>query len=226
MPSAKELPRIDSTGRAYKGSQRQIQTYVNEKQDALNSAIAQSLSRYNVDAHGISWVSPLAQDNYLEYRDSEFLERVGLGHLGTSLSKFWAHGGPRWDALAQIKGGCLLVEAKSHVSEIESGGCQASIGSRRAIEKALEATRNWLGVSTGGDWTGKFYQCANRYAHLYFLTQIARVPAYLINVYFIEDPCKPTSRAEWDLGIADVRLELRVSGVVPFSAAVFLKASS
>jgi hypothetical protein len=92
-------------------------------------------------------VSPLATDTYSEYQDSEFLERVGLGGLSPRLREFWPRGGPCWDALAKIKGGCVLVEAKSHVPEIYGGGCGASAESRQKIQAALDATKTWLGVS-------------------------------------------------------------------------------
>jgi hypothetical protein len=60
MPCPKDFSRTDSTGRAHAGRQRQIQTYVNERTHALNSAVAQSLSRYDLDEKDIHWVSPLA----------------------------------------------------------------------------------------------------------------------------------------------------------------------
>ena len=127
------MPRIDSMGRAYAGSQRQIQTYVNERAQALNAAVAQSLSQHNVDENEIQWVSPLASENYLEYQDTEFLARVGLREHAPELLKFWPHGGPCWDALARIQNGCILVEAKSHVAEIYGGGCGASPASKLKI---------------------------------------------------------------------------------------------
>src|SRR6266851_9271455 len=107
MPCPKDSSRTDSTGRAYAGSQRQIQTYVNERTQAFNAPVAQSLSRYNLNEKEIQWVSPIAADNYSEYRDSEFLERVGYGHLAPALREFWPQDGPCWDALARIEGGCL-----------------------------------------------------------------------------------------------------------------------
>ena len=133
-------------------------------------------------------MSPLAADMYSEYRDSEFLERVGLGVLKSRLLEFWPQGGPCWDALARIEGGCLLIEAKSHVPEIYGGGCEASPESRQKIHSALDATKAWLGVSPEVDWAGRLYQSANRYACLYFLREIARVQAFLVNVYFVGDP--------------------------------------
>jgi hypothetical protein len=81
MPCPKDSSRTDSTGRAHAGSQRQIQTYVNEKTHALNSAIAQAVQRYSLNEQDIHWASPLKDDTYSEYRDVEFVERIGLEHL-------------------------------------------------------------------------------------------------------------------------------------------------
>ena len=219
-----DVSRTDSMGRAKRGSQKQIQKYVNEKMHSLNSAIAQSLSRYDLDEKDIRWVSPLAADKYLEYRDSEFLERVGLGHLAPQLSEFWPQRGPCWDALARIESGCLLIEAKSHVPEIYGGGCVASPRSRQKIQGAFEATKTWLGVSPDVDWTGRLYQSANRYASLYFLREIVGVQAFLVNVYFVGDPRTPTTRKDWDAAIGSVNRELGLVREVPYSAAVFLTA--
>jgi hypothetical protein len=225
MPTVNGKSRVDSTGRAKKGSQRQIQTYVNEKRFALNLAVARVLAQHKVSATEIDWVSPLADERYSEYRDSEFLERVGLAQFKEKLSDFWPRRGPSWDALARIEGGCVLVEAKSHVSEIGCGGCKASHKSRPAIIDAFRATKPWLGASADADWMGRYYQCANRYAHLYFLTQIAQIRAFMVNVYFIDDPNSRTTREAWDPAIAAVKQGLGLSSEVPFSESVFLDAS-
>ncbi len=225
MPCPKDFSRVDSTGRAHAGSQKQIQTYVNTREHALNSAVAQSLSRYGLDENGTHWVSPLADDTYSEYRDSEFLERVGLGLHASRLREFWPRGGPCWDALARTEGGCVLVEAKSHASEVYGTGCGAtSTGSKQKIQDAFDATKAWLGVSPGVDWMGRLYQSANRYASLYFLREIARVHTFLVNVYFIGDPRTPPTRKEWDAEIESVNRELGLVREVPYSAAVFLTA--
>lgn len=220
----KDSSRIDSTGRAHAGSQKQIQIYVNERTTMLNSAIAQSLSRYDFDEKMIRWVSPLAAEMYSEYQDSEFLERVGLGVLAPRLHEFWPRGGPCWDALAQFENGLLLIEAKSHIREIYGGGCGASPASKQKIEAALGATKAWLGVSPEVDWTGRLYQSANRYACLYFLREIGGVQAFLVNVYFVADPRTPTTRKDWDAAIECVNRELGLPHEVPYSAAVFLTA--
>lgn len=224
MPCPKDFSRVDSAGRAHAGSQRQIQTYVNERTQTLNSAVAQSLSQYNIDEQDIHWVSPMKEDTYSEYRDSEFLERVGLAHLAPALRKFWPRNGPCWDALARIEGGCIFVEAKSHVPEIYGDGCGASGRSKEKIQAALDSTKAWLGVSPKVDWTGRLYQSANRYACIYFLREIAGVQAFLVNIYFIDDPHTRTTKEEWDAAIRSVHQELGLVRETPYTAAVFLTA--
>jgi hypothetical protein len=223
MPCSKDHSRVDLSGRAYAGSQRQIQTWVNERSTALSAAVAASLSRYNLDGRRVRWVSPLASDLYSEYRDVESLERVGLCHLSTRLFQVWPRGGPCWDALATTENGCILVEAKSHVPEIYGNGCGACAASRLKIQSALSATKTWLGVPQAIDWTGRLYQSANRYAYLYFLREIARVPAFLVNVYFIGDPHSPTTRSAWVAAVGAVSAELGLRGEVPYSGSVFLE---
>ena len=225
MPCPKDVSRTDSTGRAHAGSQRQIQTYVNERTNLLNFAVAQSLSHYSLDEKFVEWVSPLAADTYSEYQDSEFLERIGFGRLSSRLQEFWPHRGPCWDALARIGQGCLLIEAKSHVPEVYGGGCGAvSPMSKQKIQAALDATKAWLGVSPDADWTGRLYQSANRYAILYFLREIAEIQAYLVNVYFVDDQRTPTTRVDWSTAIALVNQELGLVREAPYSATVFLTA--
>lgn len=224
MPCLKDFSRVDSSGLAHAGSQRQIQTYVNERTQALNRAVAQSLSQYNVDEKEIQWVSPLADEKYSEFQDSEFLERVGLVYLAPALRKFWPRNGPCWDALARIEGGCILVEAKSHVKEIYGNGCGASPETKPKIQAALDTTKTWLGASSEVEWTGRLYQSANRYACLYFLREIVKVRAFLVNVYFIYDHWKPTTKKEWDAAIRSVNQQLGLVREVPYSSAVFLTA--
>ena len=226
MPCPKYPSRTGSTGRAYAGSQRQIQTYVNERTSELNHAVAEALKAYNLREFAIRWVSPLAADDYCEYRDKEFLEIIGAGHLAPKLREFWPRGGPCWDALARLDGGgCVLVEAKSHFPDLYGKGCGASGGSLSLIQSSLGRTKEWLGMNPDADWLGRLYQSANRLAFLYFLRQIGKVDAYLANVYFTGDRHSPTTRQEWDTGIRAVSDQLGISSPVPYSASVFLEAA-
>jgi hypothetical protein len=219
------MPRCDDQGRAFAGSQRQIQFYVNEQPLVLNRAISDAFKT----PFFLRWVSPLSSDGYREYWDCAFLKALGLSQHCDELNRFWPSGGPHWDALACVQnppGGVLLVEAKSHVPEIFGTGCGAEAASSiKKIEQALAATKEWLGVSHEPDWKGPLYQSANRFACLYFFTEILRIKAWLVNIYFIND-CSiltPTSRTMWESGIADVKKSLGI-GEVQRCADVFLPA--
>ena len=120
--------------------------------------------------------------------------------------------------------GCVLVEAKSHVSEIYGNGFGASGASLQQIHRALYRTKEWPGVAHDADWTGKLYQSANRYAHLFFLREIARIDAYLVNVYFIADRHSPTYIQVWTPAIDNVEQQLGLTTPVPFTGKVFLNA--
>ena len=224
--------RVDELGRAYAGSQLQIQIYVNRRSDGLSQKVIQGLPDLASLHARLNWVSPLENDRFAEYQDTAFLKACGLKHLSAELKAFWPPGGPVWDALATIEfeneagpPGALLVEAKSHPNEVYGSGCKASPKSKNKIEQALSGTKRWLGVSEGFDWTGRLYQSANRLAHLYFFREIAGVPAWLVNVFFINDPHSPTSYEEWQKQLKNVKAELGISGSgISYIADIFLKA--
>jgi hypothetical protein len=215
--------RCDASGRAFAGSQRQIQHYVNEQQSVLNGAISAALSLQLC----ITWTSPLRSDRYREYKDSAFLRVLGLDSSRTDLSRFWPRGGPVWDALGIVSGasqGVLLLEAKSHVPEISGSGCGAKADlSIKKIEASLAMTKLWLDVGGGADWKGELYQTANRLAHLYFFREILHINAWLVNVYFTADPRSPTSQSQWDVAVADAKRALGMSRI-PFYGDVYLPA--
>lgn len=226
--------RVDDSGRAYAGSQLQIQLYVNRRADELSQHVLEALPSLASLGSDIRWVSPLESERFVEYQDRAFLRAVGLEHLASQLSGFWPSGGPVWDALAAVGfekypgvKGVILVEAKSHASEVYGGGCRAAPRSRKTIEAALGATKAWLGVPENADWAGPLYQSANRLAHLYFFREVARVPAWLVNVYFLDDPHSPTTLEEWQPAIAQVKAELGLTRIaIPHSAELFLPAGS
>jgi hypothetical protein len=224
MVVKKRAPRVDDIGRAYAGSQRQIQADVNQSPEKLSAKIAEAFSNAQVCADEIEWVSPLESQGYAEYRDADFLLAVGLSQYTNQLASFWPRRGPYWDALARYRNGCILVEAKSHVAEIYGGGCVASEKSLAAIRAAVALTKRWLGVPEEADWLGSLYQSANRYAYLYFMLQVVKVPCYLANVYFTDDPRTRTSEAEWRTAIKAVNRELQLSAEIPYCRSVTLPA--
>ncbi|MBN1843810.1 MAG: hypothetical protein JW883_16210 [Deltaproteobacteria bacterium] len=181
-----------------KGSLKWIQKAVNDRPDLLDLAIKKALIL--PASANIEWVSPLKNDEYAEYRDGAFLKRLGVELKRRPLKDFWPAQGPQWDALGRIDGKAyFLVEAKAHVAEIISSSQAKSPASISLIGKSLDDTRAFLKLSPHVDLTKGFYQYANRLAHLYLLRELNEIPAYLVFVYFVNDPTHiPTIRDEWN----------------------------
>ena len=221
-------------GRAQRGSRKQLQDYVSDFEADLTSAVMEKLpTRLKDLGTNIRWVSPLALDNFVEYRDRDFLRAVGLGEFTSTLDDFWPANGPSWDALGivsdtngRIRPGVILLEAKSHVTEIYGSGCKAGTVSRNLIEKSLFAAKNWCGASLDADWTGALYQSANRLAHLYFIRERLKHPAWLVNLYFLNDPIGPADQMAWASELERVKRSLGLKSPAPFTVDVFLPALS
>ena len=92
----------------------------------------------------MTWLSPLLTDEWAEYRDEAFLERIGHPELAAALNGFWPTRGPQWDGLAKTGDIVLLVEAKAHVGELASSGAAESPASRDLIAKSLDTTKKAL----------------------------------------------------------------------------------
>ncbi len=229
--AAKNHARIVS-GRASKGSRRQLQDYVNQEERVLSDAILETISPRVLELGGhIRWLSPLKSEDYREYRDNEFMTSVGCGHLCSELASFWPALGPSWDALGvihysnnDILPDILLVEAKSHVKEVYGSGCHAVGASREKIIRSLQATKQWCGATDAADWLGPLYQSANRLAHLYFLLERIKRPAWLVNVYFCGDPFCPTDREQWEQEVENLKIQLGFKEPVKNLLSLFLPA--
>jgi len=214
MPVAQPTTRVDETGRAFKGSQRQVQNWVNDHPTELNEAILAHLPRLAALQPVISWRSPLSEERYREYRDTAFLDRIGHPELAVPLAAFWPARGPRWDGFATYEAehaapGLILVEGKSYPHELYGRGCQAGVSgseasrrSRIQIAAALQQTQTWLGLSDPPDWMGPLYQTANRLAHLYWLRERAGIETWLVHLLFENDRYRRTTHAQWELELA------------------------
>ncbi|TEU18245.1 MAG: hypothetical protein E3J21_06445 [Anaerolineales bacterium] len=212
------------SGRASKGSQFHLQNLVNDLQNLVNGypeylnclILSSSPSLRTYAATHPKWVSPLASDNYMEYRDERFLEAIGFPQLSDQLYAFWPLRGPVWDALATVEGkngseGVVIVEAKSHIPEISGQGCKAeSPESRAKIGRSLATVKQVLGVKPEADWMGEFYQYANRLAHLYFLNVIAQISAWMVFLYFVGDVEQngPSTVIDWLTDLDGIRNKL------------------
>ena len=181
-----------------KGSLKWIQYILNDHPNILDS----SISKFLPDSHNqpIEWLSPLADDDYAEYKDQTFLDLLEIKLTKKELKNFWPSQGPQWDALGRIKSEAyFLVEAKAHVSEIISSSQAKAKSSISLINKSLSETRNYLNLKPGIDLTKGFYQYSNRLAHLYLLRVINNIPAYMVFIYFVNDHTHiPTSREEFN----------------------------
>ena len=202
-----------------KGSLKHIQRLVNDSPGLLEGEINHILP---TDRRGpIEWVSPLAGENYAEYRDDDFLRVLGLSSHASELTQFWPKRGPQWDALGRAAHigqpdepkQVFLIEAKAHVGEIVSPPCKAaSQKSASLIRDSLAETKDYVHSASEADWAGYFYQYTNRLAHLYFLREKLNVDAYLVFVYFVGDEAVhgPRSRDEWEAALTVMKLCLGI----------------
>lgn len=194
-----EFERCYNNGSVLGSSTYGIIQLINNRRDILNEEVGKKLL---IDSLDIKWVSPIPPD-YLEYYDNDFLRILGLKEWTDSkkpLQQFWPKNGPHWDALGyRIKNDnfidkIFLVEAKSRIPEMFSDiSVEIKSDSLEFIKKTLDEVKGKIRPYCGedqyiGDWTKVFYQYANRLAHLYYLRVLNNLDAYLIYVYFINDP--------------------------------------
>lgn len=202
---------FDEYGRARAGSPLQLQLYLNLFPGELESAICDGLPDLAARRPSFEWISPVAADRYREYRQGGFLAALDLEELEPKLEAFWPERGPRWDGLAKLHfagsepPAVLLIEAKSHVSELTGEPCQAVAASRRRIEQRLAGIASRFGVQDVPPcWLEDCYQYINRLAHLFFLRDQG-VDAWLAHIYFAGDWHKPTSAETWRASIDALR---------------------
>lgn len=193
-----------------KGSLYNIQRLVNHYPEIF----IKHLTKAGLDC-GIEWVSPLKEDDMAEYRDQDFLARLRIADRIThQLDQFWPNKGPQWDALGIANGNRpILVEAKANIPEIVTDPTGAEYSSLQMIKSAMDQIRGYLQVSSKADWTQVFYQYTNRICHLYYLDQLNRIPAYLVNVYFVGDKSVsgPNTEEEWRGAITVVKEYLGIN---------------
>ena len=224
--------RTDHLGRAYKGSQLQIQIYVARRTEELSKAILTKLD-CPVGTQ-LVWKSPLEKEEFKEYRDESFLEAVNLKELADDLRDFWPRRGPQWDGLARLEKdgqltGIVLVEAKSYPEEMRGPGCDAKPESKswKLIKRSTESAKAWFHAKPSGDWLGPYYQFANRLSHIYFLREIADIDAWLVNLCFVDDKTmkeKATKKEVWKAKLKCAKDKLGFEGEVQHVVDVFLNA--
>lgn len=188
-----------SQGPASRGSRKWLQALVNRCPELIEQELAGRLGLG--PAERVHWLSPLEQDNYKEYRDQAFLDRLAIRPDAPPLASFWPRLGPVWDGLARTdRGDLLLVETKAHIAGLIGNPIRAGGRSFAQIYESLEATKRFCRAPAAAEWTGVFYPYANRLAHLYWLRERKRLPAYLLLVCFLNDAEMngPASQAAWE----------------------------
>jgi hypothetical protein len=86
----KPKARADAQGRAFKGSQLQVQIYVNRSQQELERKVREELETLDQKTERFEWVSPLEVERFVEYQDVAFLRAVGLERLAPKLAAILA----------------------------------------------------------------------------------------------------------------------------------------
>ena len=206
---------VHETPVAARGSRKWLQMLVNRCPELLEEQILCKLSSF---ASEIDWRSPLRSDDYAEYYDNDFVDKLGVCLNRKPLESFWPKSGPRWDGLGVTDGGqYLLVEAKAHVRELRSTISAKSDSSVSRILYSFSKTKKYLSVDARTDWTRPFYQYANRLAHLYLLHVLNKVDAYLVNVYLLKDEdmrkpgtIVPQTIKEWESAILTEEIALGI----------------
>ena len=181
-----------------RGSLRWIQSFVNESPEVLDEAIREASG--GKLRTPVEWRSPVRSDDWAEYRDEAFLSLLNIELPNRPLKEFWPRSGPQWDGLGLSESGqVVLVEAKANIPEVISSRSGAGEQSLAQIRRALAETAEFLGITSSCDWSGTFYQYANRIAHLYLLAELNDIDAWLVFVYFIgdEEVRGPASEGEW-----------------------------
>jgi hypothetical protein len=220
-----------SVGRAVSDSQSQLQDYIHRFPGYLNSEIERLLpaNARPVGQH-VQWLSALDSNRYHISPSADFLRAAGLSDQPSLLDSRWSRLGLCWDAVGLLAQGkdrpqaVLLVEAKSQIEQLDSPSGRVPSHSSPLILETFQETRQWLDALETQDWTGPLYRTANRLAHLHLLRNHLDVPAWLVQVYFLNDPAGPASRADWLPVIAGVHARLGLCRRPPFTVDVFLPA--
>lgn len=181
------------------GSQKLLQRAVNLRPELLLKALRRSgaISKQT----SVEWKSPLAEQGGREFRDMAALRQLGVAeHLKVPLNAFWPARGAVWDALGvSSDGASILVEAKAHIPEAASPGTGAAGDSLVLIQRSLEAARRYYAPRSKANWTGTFYQYANRLAFHHFLSRTNGLDSRLVFLAFTNaaEVDGPATEEEW-----------------------------
>jgi hypothetical protein len=102
------------------GTKRWLQVAVAKAPEVLDEALRCSDAIDSDDS--VNWKSPLASEQFREYRDGKALRCLGVNHLPKrSLAEFWPRRGPVWDALGKTQNGRLIMILSFYATTGEIG---------------------------------------------------------------------------------------------------------
>jgi hypothetical protein len=173
---------------ANRGSKLCMQISVNNtKDDIKNNRIVRKSRKYLLDDKiglgVIQWLSPLTSENFKEYQLNQIAEKIPHIKLNQIDWSFWPTRQPQWDAIGIAPDDTLvIVEAKAHISEFLSGGCNSEDPNNRyLIESKIKSV-----LGTDEVWMNQYYQTANR---MVFLNELINLGFKVMLIYlcFVND---------------------------------------
>lgn len=218
-----------SLGKDY-GSERHLLTYRRERAATLDECILRAMN-LEPSCTSLKWLYPdQSGQRGEEFKNLNFLKTAPWApdtrKALDAWTTFWPTTGTPicWDGVAILHENgqpfrWLLLEAKANHPEFTGAPSRASAQSLEKIKAALGATKRHFGVHRDFDWTGSYYQFANRLTLLRFLNRHG-VPATLIEVLFIGDrfpderPC-PETEAAWQPLLEARKLTLGLRQLTP-----------
>ena len=171
------------------GSEYQLLRFLGHHREELDVLVQNATGVFEP----IRWLD-YPYDNERKSGDGEligvecFKNLPNYGEIQEEWKKFWPQGGNsmNWDGIFIMGGVWYFVEAKANEKEAFQECGAKSIDSRRQIDRAMEFTKEWLGVDNTINWRRtNCYQLANRLAFAAFCNKICNVPARLLYVGFL-----------------------------------------
>lgn len=181
----------------------------------------------NLIGSDLRWISPLAGEDET-FQEYELRHKVMKKELGISdeeadtIFSFWPKRQPQWDGIAISKDGKVLylVEAKAHLTEMNSKLSASNKESIAKIKNALENVHNtYYKEGNLNAWIEHYYQLANRLTFLKYLNKtkfkkIEQVKLVLLN--FVDDiTYQKTTEEQWKEHYEMVFKEMTGSSDVP-----------
>lgn len=193
-----------SKGSGKKGSKFWVQTII-------NSDMKTELDR-QIGIGEIDWISPLAEDNYVEYKlnQNRIAELIGIPK---SSYDFWPSNQPQWDAIGMTKDTIILVEAKANLKELNSNlSAKSKKGKILITETMRKIFDKYYSNGNFDKWIRGYYQLGNRLTFLRIMNDLVEADGRKIKLIFlniVNDPTHiPTSETEWVRRYSDIFIDM------------------